>query len=235
MRGQRSQIENDLFNALDAREQTAQKLDETRLELEQAGKSLENERAQWAAQIAAMKERQNEERLAAQNTVSIVWPSEVASFPEAAVSDDPGGDSTAPRASGVGPQAPAEDMAGAMRAALAVAQSEVNESRRAGDANDSASKQRSRAASKRSKSAPAPNKSPATVSADAPAPAGNASRKNAPAPAMPIELDAETRRKLKTLKRINPHKSDRELLETIATNDIQPLKAKPKRGWFASR
>ncbi len=269
--GQRNQLENDLLNALEGREQTAQKLEETRVELEQVGKSLEQERAQWAAQMEANKERQNEARLAVQNTASVngsndvvgltvdaesashagvgaFWTSMVASEQyanqvahlEVGIQAQVGNPltETSPPLEGSEPgvQAPAEDMASAMQAALAAAHAEVNENHASETA---ATKQRSRAGSKRAKAtvpdSPKEPAKPAAKAPDAPAQIEKAARVNA-APSEPsIELDPETRRKLKMLMRLNPNKSERELLATIKAQIAQPAKPKAKRGWFATK
>jgi|CXWL01.1.fsa_nt_gi chromosome segregation ATPase len=133
----------------------------------------------------------------------------------------------------MGVQVPAEDMAAAMHAALAAAQAEVNENH----ASEAASAtQRSRAGSKRAKATvPVSLKEPArpsTTAPETPAPSSKATPKRAVPCETPVELDAETRQKLKMLKRLNPNKSESELLAAINAENAQPAKAKTKRGWL---
>jgi predicted nucleic acid-binding Zn-ribbon protein len=269
--GQRKQLEVNLLNALESREQSAQKLDETRVELERASKNLEQERAQWAEQMNALKERQDVVRLTAQNAAPIHGPHDVAALISEAesashagvgafwLSMDASGQHTVqssqlengPQMQGIDPfsdtsdsllhgetgvEAPAQDMAAAMQAALAAAKAEVIENQ---SDETPLTKQRSRAASKRSRatvpaSLKAPAK-PAAIAHDATSPNNKAIPKNAPPPEMPIELDAETRARLKTLKRLDPSKSERELLAAIRAEGPQLVKPKAKRGWFATR
>jgi hypothetical protein len=55
-----------------------------------------------------------------------------------------------------------------------------------------------------------------------------------PAPVVAsIDLDPETANKLRMMRRLNPSKSDQELLARISQEVKKPGKAKPKKGWFA--
>ena len=48
-----------------------------------------------------------------------------------------------------------------------------------------------------------------------------------------IDLDSDTANKLRMLRRLNPTKSDQELLAKIAEEMKKTGKAKSKKGWFA--
>lgn len=134
---------------------------------------------------------------------------------------------------------PPDDIAAAMKAALAAAQAEVSEAEREEAAAARLSTSRARAAAKRGK-ATKPSSKPSQDVARLPQPqpiveAPKAEIKPAHYPL--TELDRDTRSKVKTLKRLNPAKSEQELLAMIAADAARHDKsdAKPKRGWFNRR
>lgn len=132
-----------------------------------------------------------------------------------------------------------DDMAAAMKAALAAAQAEVSETEREEAPATQPSKSRARAAAKRGKATqPSSKLSQDVARLPQRRPVIEKQKAETPPAHSPLtELDQDTRSKMKMLKRLNPMKSEQELLAMIAADATRPDQgnAKAKRGWFSRR